>query len=96
MVRAAYTGLQDAERALVAARAHRDRQKFKMRGKCASLFEQLIQVGGGNPKSDVYTRYFEDGYGIYGRVTLERQLELAQSVLVRLDSEANERVKNCW
>jgi hypothetical protein len=82
-----------AKRDVVIARAHRDRQQQKVRIGARSFANELIDLNGGNRKSDAYLAYFENGYGVFARLRLPAQLERARAILIRLDSEPDERVR---
>ena len=85
--------VKDRKTDLVVARAHRDRQQHKVRIAAAAFANQIVRIAGGNRKSDIYIGYFPDGYGIYGKLSLESQLEACRALTVRLDRETNEDVK---
>ena len=85
--------VKDRKTDLVVARAHRDRQQHKVRIAAGAFANQIVRIAGGNRKSDIYIGYFPDGYGIYGKLSLESQLEACRALTVRLDRETNEDVK---
>ncbi|MEZ4647781.1 MAG: hypothetical protein R3E97_03180 [Candidatus Eisenbacteria bacterium] len=85
--------VKDRKVDLVVARAHRDRQQHKVRIAAGAFANQIVRIAGGNRKSDIYIGYFPNGYGVYGKLSLESQLEACRALTVRLDRETNEDVK---
>ena len=87
------TELDDAKRAVIIARAHRDDQRFEMQNGLRVFALDILEIVQGNRKSVTYLSYFEKGYGIFGRMNLESLLEVAHSLFMRLDEETDDAVK---
>ena len=84
---------RQARHDVIVARSRRENQRFKMQNAFRVFALDLLEITEGNKKSTTYISYFENGYGLYGRMPLEAQLQAAHLLLVRLDSETEEAVK---